>query len=166
MRYVREQRQNIEVAAFLGEFEEFYRDRLARGGIHIETAPVSNGIFALRINKGKLSQIMDNFVLNSEYWLAEDIKHDRIKQGQIRFEVEQPFLRISDNGRGIDPSVEAALFEPFVSAKGRGLGRGLGLFIVKQLLDSEGCHVGIVPVRNKWGRLFQFQIDFRGAINA
>jgi signal transduction histidine kinase len=119
----------------------------------------------LRINKGKLSQIMDNFVLNSQYWLAEDIKHDRIKQGQIRFEVEQPFLRISDNGRGIDPSVEAALFEPFVSAKGRGMGRGLGLFIVKQLLDSEGCQVGIVPLRNKSGRLFKFQIDFRGATN-
>src|SRR6266700_139417 len=124
LRYVREQRQEIELTAFLGEFESFYRDRLGRGGIHIEVAPVSNGAFTLRINKGKLSQIMDNFVLNSEYWLADDMKHSRIKQGQIRFEVEQPFLRISDNGRGIDPSVEAALFEPFVSAKGRGLGRG------------------------------------------
>jgi signal transduction histidine kinase len=165
LRYVREQRQEIEVVAFLDELKGFYQDRLARNDIHIDISTVNKSAFTLRINKGKLSQIMDNFVLNSEYWLAEDIKHERIKQGQIRFEVEHPFIRISDNGRGIDLSVEAALFEPFVSAKGRGLGRGLGLFIVKQLLDSEGCQVGVLPVRNKSGRLFKFQIDFRGALN-
>jgi len=165
LRYVREQRQNIDLVSFISEFESVYHDRLERSGIHIEIPTVNSVTYALRINRGKLSQIMDNFVLNSEYWLTDDIKHERIKQGQIRFEIEQPFLRISDNGRGIDPSVEAALFEPFVSAKGRGLGRGLGLFIVKQLLDSEGCQVGVVPVRNKHGRFFQFQIDFRGAIN-
>jgi signal transduction histidine kinase len=165
LRYVREQRQEIEMVAFLTELEAFYRDRLERAGIRMEIAPVNNDAFVLRINKGKLSQIFDNFVLNSEYWLADDAKHGRIKQGRIRIEVERPFIRVSDNGRGIDPAVESGLFEPFVSAKGRGLGRGLGLFIVKQLLDSEGCSVGIVPVRNKCDRLFQFQIDFRGALN-
>lgn len=165
LRYVREQRQVIEMVPFLAECEAFYRDRLERGGIRIEVPEASKEAFVLRINRGKLSQIIDNFVLNSEYWLTDDLKHNRIKQGRIRFEAERPFLRIADNGRGIDPSVEAALFEPFVSAKGRGLGRGLGLFIVKQLLDSEGCAVGIVPARNKWNRLFQFQIDFRGCLN-
>jgi signal transduction histidine kinase len=166
LRYVREKRQEIEIMPFLTELEGFYRDRLGRSDIRAEAVRVANGSYTLRINKGKLSQIMDNFVLNSEYWLTDDIKHKRIKQGHIEFEVEQPFLRISDNGRGIDPSVEAGLFEPFVTAKGRGVGRGLGLFIVKQLLDSEGCTVGVVPVRNKWKRLYQFQIDFRGAIDA
>ncbi len=82
------------------------------------------------------------------------------------FEVSRPFVRIFDDGRGIDPTVEHALFEPFISAKAKGLGRGLGLFIVKQLLDSEGCNVGVLPERNKFRQLYKFQIDFRGAIHA
>jgi C4-dicarboxylate-specific signal transduction histidine kinase len=165
LRYVREQRQELEMVAFLTELEAFYSDRLKRAGIHMEIAAVNTEAFVLRMNKGKLSQIFDNFVLNSEYWLADDAKHGRIKQGCIRIEIERPFIRISDNGRGIDPAVESGLFEPFVSAKGRGLGRGLGLFIVKQLLDSEGCSVGVVPTRNTHDRLYQFQIDFRGALH-
>ena len=83
----------------------------------------------------------------------------------IVFEVSRPFLRIFDDGRGIDPTVEHALFEPFISTKAKGQGRGLGLFIVKQLLDSEGCSVGVLPERNKHRRLYKFQIDFRGVIN-
>jgi len=168
LRYVREQRQELDLVSFLSEFETFYHERLARNGIHIEIATVTKDDFALRINKGKLSQILDNFVLNSEYWLTEDEHHGRVKHGVIQFQLDRPFVRISDNGRGIDPSVEAGLFEPFVSAKklGSGRGRGLGLFIVKQLLDSEGCHVGVVPERNASGRLFKFQIDLRGVLSA
>jgi C4-dicarboxylate-specific signal transduction histidine kinase len=81
------------------------------------------------------------------------------------FEISRPLLRILDDGRGVDPTIEHALFEPFISAKAKGEGRGLGLFIVKQLLDSEGCSVGVLPERNKYQRLYKFQIDFRGAIN-
>jgi signal transduction histidine kinase len=117
------------------------------------------------MNKGKLTQVIDNLVLNSEYWLKEDIAQKRIDDGTITMDVSRPFIRIYDDGSGIDPSVEHALFEPFVSAKAKGQGRGLGLFIVKQLLDSEGCNIGLVPERNRRRRLFKFQIDLRGASN-
>lgn len=165
LRYVREQRQRIVLPEFLTDVETFYRERCERANIRILLVCANQEGFVLRMNKGKLAQIIDNFVLNSEYWLAADIKSGRVREGRIALEADRPFLRISDNGRGIDPSVEAALFEPFVSAKGRGLGRGLGLFIVKQLLDSEGCEVGVVPERNRSGRLFKFQIDLRGALD-
>jgi signal transduction histidine kinase len=165
LRYVREQRHDIVVLDFLKDLVDFYSERLQRNGIHIDVSASNGEKLMVRINKGKLAQIVDNFVLNSEYWLKDDLTHGRIKSGHILFKVDRPFVRISDNGRGIDPSVEAGLFEPFVSAKGRGRGRGLGLFIVKQLLDSEGCHVGVMPERNKWGRLYTFQLDLRGALN-
>ena len=120
--------------------------------------------FLVRINKGKLTQVIDNLVLNSEYWLKEDIAQRRIDSGTINIEVSRPFVRVFDSGSGIDPSVEHALFEPFISAKAKGQGRGLGLFIVKQLLDSESCSINLLPERNKQRRLFKFQIDLRGAL--
>lgn len=164
LRYVREQRHDINIGQFASELAEFYRDRLGKNKISMMISNKENAPFEIRMNRGKLTQIIDNLVLNSEYWLKEDMSQGRITSGIITIDVSRPFLRIFDDGSGIDPSVEHALFEPFVSAKKQG--RGLGLFIVKQLLDSEGCSVGIVPERNYRKRLFKFQIDLRGAINA
>jgi len=88
----------------------------------------------------------------------------RTKAGVITVVIDKPYLRVGDNGRGVDPSVEATLFEPFVTAKGRGKGRGLGLFISAQLLESEGCSLGVLPSRNRYGRLYNFQMDLTGVI--
>jgi len=165
LRYVREQQDDLDIAGFLEELAEFNGDRLAQNDISVDVQSTTNESIRIRMNKGKLAQIIYNFLLNSEYWLKEDIAQKRLTHGTIVFEVNHPFVRIFDDGRGIDPSVEHALFEPFISAKAKGQGRGLGLFIVKQLLDSEGCSVGVLPERNKHRRLFKFQIDFRGAIH-
>ncbi len=163
LRYVREQRHDINIEQFAIELVEFYRDRLGKNKIIITLSCTDSTPFYIRMNKGKLMQIIDNLVLNCEYWLKEDISQGRIASGTITFDVARPFVRIFDDGSGIDPSVEHSLFEPFVSAKKQG--RGLGLFIVKQLLDSEGCSIGIVPERNRRKRLFKFQIDLRGALH-
>jgi signal transduction histidine kinase len=165
LRYVREQRHDVDVSIFLQDLNDFYRERLKKNKISINIKKPSEMALVVRMNKGKLVQIIDNFILNSEYWLKEDISQKKINKGTIVFEVNRPFVRIFDDGRGIDPSVEHAIFEPFISAKAKGQGRGLGLFIVKQLLDSEGCNVGVLPERNKFRRLYKFQIDFRGSIH-
>jgi len=165
LRYVREQRHEIDVREFAAELAEFYGERLGKSRIGMEVAVDKSAPFTVRMNKGKLTQVIDNLVLNSEYWLKEDIAQSRLTTGTITLDVSRPFIRVFDDGSGIDPSVEHALFEPFVSAKAKGQGRGLGLFIVKQLLDSEGCSVGVVPERNRRRRLFKFQIDLRGAIH-
>lgn len=165
LRYVREQRDSIEVEPFMNELAAFYRGRLEQHKIAIYLEVDEEMALRIRMNRGKLTQIIDNFVLNSEYWLREDIAQGRAQLGVITIQISRPFVRISDSGRGIDPNIEHAIFEPFVSAKGKGRGRGLGLFIVKQLIDSEGCSVGILPERNRHKRLFKFQIDFRGALD-
>lgn len=165
LRYVREQRHEIDTGDFAAELVEFYRERLSKKNITMTVSCADPAPFVIRMNKGKLTQIIDNLVLNSEYWLTEDIAQGRLTAGTITLDISRPFVRVFDDGSGIDPSVEHALFEPFVSAKAKGRGRGLGLFIVKQLLDSEGCTVGLVPERNQRMRLFKFQIDLRGALH-
>jgi signal transduction histidine kinase len=161
LRYVRERRHDIDMDQFAAELVEFYRDRFEKNKITM-ISQSGSAPFKIRMNRGKLTQVIDNLILNSEYWLKEDIAQRRITSGTITLDIACPFVRVFDDGSGIDPSVEHALFEPFISAKKQG--RGLGLFIVKQLLDSEGCSIGIVPERNRRERLFKFQIDLRGAI--
>jgi len=165
LKYVRDKKDDIQVITFLNDLIHFYETRLKNNNILMRVEVKNEDRFKLHINKGKLAQIMDNLVLNSEYWLKESIAQKRVKSGLITIEIDKPFIRIFDNGSGIDEAVEGSLFEPFITTKSKGQGRGLGLFIIKQLLDSEGCSIGIVPERNERNRLFKFQLNFRGVIN-
>ena len=66
---------------------------------------------------------------------------------------------------GISPAIENMLFEPFVTTKPKGEGRGLGLFIIQQLLDSSKCTIALEPFRNEHGRKYIFAINFSNIIN-
>lgn len=52
-------------------------------------------------------------------------------------------LHVSDTGTGLSPEVAARLFEPFVTSKPVGKGVGLGLSLVKEIIDS---HDGTIRV--------------------
>jgi signal transduction histidine kinase len=130
--------------------------------VPIKIAVADQGPMTVKINRGKLTQVIDNLVLNSDYWLREDLLAKRIDSGTITLRIISPHIIISDNGHGIDPSVEGSLFEPFVSLKKDG--RGLGLYVAQQLLDSEGCVIRLRPRRNSFGRFYQFEIDMSGCM--
>lgn len=166
LRYVRENREKILVPDYFKEVEEYYKSRFATHNteMQIKCAEESDK-FILFMNRGKLNQVIDNLLLNSEYWLREDLRLKLLARGIITAEISKPFVRVSDNGRGIEPSVEKSLFEPFVTTKGQGRGRGLGLFIVQQLLESDNCTISLLPNRNKYNRLYMFEINFTGGLN-
>jgi len=162
LRYVRDKRELVDLAKFTDELKEYYSTRFGPHQLQLQSAP--RRPFSIYISKGKLVQVMDNLILNAEYWLREAQRERIINQGIITVELARPFLRVSDNGLGIDPSIESALFEPFVTAKGKGRGRGLGLFVVQQLLDAEGCAISVEQKRNIHGRRYIFELDFTGAL--
>ena len=165
LKYVRDQREEIEATAFVKELVQYYTKRFVGTSIVVESHSRSRTPFRISINRGKLIQIFDNVLLNSEYWLKDDLKARRTNRGVISIETDRPFIRVSDNGRGVDPLLEDSVFEAFVSAKGRGKGRGLGLYIVQQLLGAEGCSIALLPDRNKYDRRFVFEIDFSGVLS-
>ena len=166
LRYLRERRERIDVVAWATDVAAFYNERRHRTEIAVRVVQQGSHGFALNMNKGKLTQVFDNLVLNSEYWVGEALRAGAIKNGEIVVIVDAPVVRVMDNGRGVDPSVEDSLFDPFVTTKRAGHGRGLGLFVVRQLLDSEACGIVLLPVRNGRGRRYMFELDLSGATSA
>lgn len=53
-------------------------------------------------------------------------------------------LRVSDNGTGIPLEIQDKVFEPFFTTKEVGTGSGLGLSIVRRLMDDLGGTLGLV----------------------
>jgi len=165
LRYVRESKDIISVRDFFSNQKEFYETgRFNQSKIKIILEkPFDN--FSISMNKGKLTQIIDNLMLNSEYWLRESVRRQEIKRPQITVKSECPLISLYDNGIGLEPAIESSLFQPFVTTKPKNIGRGLGLFIVQELLDSSGCSISLLPDRNEFGRRFIFQIDFGGTVH-
>jgi len=166
LKYVRERRETIIVPSFLSTLADFHRDRLAASGIRVEVLSSQPDDFIVDMNRGKLTQIFDNLLLNSEYWLKEDLRGGSIQEGIITMESARPFVRVWDNGGGISKSVENRLFTPFVTTKRRGEGRGLGLFITRQLLDADACSIELSSKRNAQGNRYLFEINLAGALTA
>lgn len=57
---------------------------------------------------------------------------------------------ITDTGSGIPPDVESRIFEPFFTTKEMGKGSGLGLDVVRRIVENR--HQGIVSVSSQPGR--------------
>ncbi len=164
LRYVRERSDVFGILDFAQGTIDFYTDRFARSSIAI-LVDLPFRDFRVRMNRGKLTQVIDNLLLNSEYWLQHDLKRGRIERAEIHLASEPPGLRVWDTGCGVDPALDETVFEPFVTNKPKGTGRGLGLFIARQLLESSGCSLDLSIDRNRFGRRFAFDVNLDGVVN-
>jgi signal transduction histidine kinase/DNA-binding LacI/PurR family transcriptional regulator len=85
---------------------------------------LSNAVDALRYRQAKDPNFEPQLVINSE------MKNHRI------------FIRISDNGTGIEPEIQKRIFEPFFSTKPSSEGTGLGLGMTHDIIvEAHGGEV-------------------------
>jgi len=108
----------------------------------------------VRGDEDQLKQVLLNLGLNGLEAL------DRV--GWVRFEAlgsedGKVGLAVSDNGRGIPPSVREKIFQPFFSTK-KG-GTGLGLSIAERIVEEHG---GQIEVRSQKGRGTTFLLTLKG----
>ncbi len=158
LKYARDTKTVLQLSVFFDEEKEYYKNRFSQHEINYNIKIQRD--FSIKINKGKLVQVVDNLLNNSEYWLLEKKKNEPSFKPTITIKIEEPWIYISDNGYGITPAIENQIFEPFVTTKPKGNGRGLGLFIVQQLLDSFKCGIILEPTLNENNRKYIFAINF------
>jgi C4-dicarboxylate-specific signal transduction histidine kinase len=114
------------------------------------------------VNRGRIEQILVNLIINA----VDALKEVRGRRRRIKVAVEVPaggdrvLCRIEDNGCGISPAELKGVFAPFFTTKPPGLGTGLGLSVVKQILDS---YDGSISVESSVGKGTTFTFDLPAA---
>ncbi len=115
-------------------------------------------------NEGQLSHVLVNLLRNAAHAIGgRTPKGDGgrgLEAGRVEVRAEEQderFLRLSvaDNGTGIHPEYQDRLFTPFFTTKPRGQGTGLGLYIVKQIIDDLG---GRIELRSALGEGTTFSL--------
>lgn len=158
LRYQRDKIETFEISGLLGDIRQHFRTRWEADKFGC-TLKLTGEDFDVETNRGRMIQILDNLILNSEYWLKERLKRDPGFHPEITIDYEPFALRLWDNGSGVERSVEDNLFEPFVTLKPKTQGRGLGLFICAQIMESLGGRINLSPERNAEGRRYIFELD-------
>lgn len=164
LRYQRDKIDDFAVGELLKDIEEHFSDRWTSENFPA-TFVVAGESFDVSTNRGRLTQVIDNLILNAEYWLKEQCRADTKFGPVVHMETGASKLRVWDNGRGIAEAVEDSLFEPFVTLKPKNQGRGLGLFINTQIMESLGGSITLLPDRNAEGRRYIFELDLSGIVH-
>ena len=125
-------------------------------GLHLIVRVPSDAIFVVA-DSARIDQILTNLVINS-------IRYTEVGQVRIALEPYDPStrllrFRVADTGPGIPAGVLPTLLEPdraHTGAERRGEGSGIGLAIVRTLLDHLG---GKVSVSSRMDQGTTFTID-------
>ncbi|SEP61964.1 Signal transduction histidine kinase [Virgibacillus subterraneus] len=117
----------------------------------------------IKVNKGLLIQLFDNLLINSFYWVNSLGTLDNTNKGIIRIEIKKDgHVIFYDNGTGISLIDSESIFEPFFSR--RKDGKGLGLFICREIAAYHKIKLDLLENKNSKGRLYCFSLDFSEVI--
>jgi signal transduction histidine kinase len=118
--------------------------------IHNEVADT----YEINSDKERIKVVLQNLISNSIKY-SDTSKHNRFIRISSNHDPEHYSIYVSDNGIGIDPEKQGKIFNMYYRASERSQGSGLGLFIVKEILDKLG---GTVEVSSKPGVGSDFSI--------
>lgn len=93
----------------------------------------------------ELGQVWTNLIHNSLQ--AMDFKGD-ISVDVIQ-DADHIYVSITDSGKGIPSNIQSRIFEPFFTTKGAGEGSGLGLHVVRKIVEK---HEGKISFESTPGR--------------
>jgi signal transduction histidine kinase len=145
--------QEVDVLELLNEIELGIKEVIDSSNAKIELELNESKI---RFSKKNLRSIFYNLISNAIKYKAPNrnpyikIKTER-KDGFILFS-------ISDNGLGIPQKHQGKIFTMFKRFHDHVDGTGIGLYIVKRILDNEG---GIINVDSQEGKGSTFNVFFK-----
>ena len=122
--------KNINIEEIINKITGLYKRVFNDNKIFVDF-DVTERPLIVKTTDAVLLQVFINLFDNSLYWLKTVDRERRIK---ISIDGNKQRLIFSDNGPGIKDDDVNYVFEAFYSGKGEE-GRGLGLYIAKQLLD-------------------------------
>jgi signal transduction histidine kinase len=98
-----------------------------------------------------MSQVMINLIMNA----LHAMENGGTLQVGLEPERDRIKLTVSDTGQGIPKDVLPKIFEPFFTTKEFGKGTGLGLTVVKGIIEE---HQGTITVESEEGKGTRFTV--------
>ena len=157
-------RQSLSVSDVLADVEAVVDPLLAQRNQRLRVR-VASRLPEVLADCRRLGQVLVNLILNASKFSPLGTSVDvsiGLRHGSVH-------VSVADRGPGVPPELGERLFEPYYRAPGTSAnakdGVGLGLSIVKSIVEAHGGHVG-VESRRGGGARFSFSIPCVGRATA
>jgi len=139
----RRRKKDHRILDIFNNVRKYYEVLISNYDIDLKIEEVGPPL-VIKTNEAVLLQPFINLLDNAVYWLSTVDRKDR--KILIRIDGNKYEVTFADNGPGITEEDESYIFEPFFSTKGE-KGRGLGLYIAKQLLERNDYNISYAKNR-------------------
>ncbi|MDF0650487.1 MAG: PAS domain S-box protein [Nitrospira sp.] len=140
----------LDVRKVIEDSMEMFQERLATNQIQVEMRMADPCPMVLA-DADQISQVLLNLIMNAVHAMPEG--------GTLRvgLEPEQAMVKltIADTGHGIPSEVIKKIYDPFFTTKEFGKGTGLGLTVVKGIIEE---HQGSIAVESEEGNGTSFTV--------
>lgn len=132
------ERRALDLRDVLENSAEMFQERLAGHRIRVELA-LDAACPPVHADADQMSQVFINLIMNAIHAMPDG--------GTLRIQMapDEGMVKVtvSDTGHGIPEEVLSHIFEPFFTTKDFGKGTGLGLTVVKGILDEHGGRITV-----------------------
>jgi hypothetical protein len=134
--------QDVSIFESIEKVQKYFRRELEN---KISVQIIKDKDVIVKTNNGLILQVLINLLDNAIYWSSKK----ESKKTEIAFQIntKDNTLIVADNGTGIREDVEPLIFNEFFSLKSDG--RGLGLYIVKEILMRINAEISVIQEDKK-----------------
>ena len=135
----RQTKSRFDLCQLIKDILNNHTREFSRHGISLELH-LPKDPYMIRAVRGMIIQILENLIVNAAYWLKRQAEYKEHFNPVlvITIDDEKQQLIVQDNGPGIPVSRKDRIFHPFVTTKPSGMGKGLGLYIARDMAEYHG----------------------------
>jgi len=164
---VRREMRPIELRDVINQFSDVIEPILKRSAIDLKVDVSGYDLYTKPMHPSEWASILFNFLTNSKKAIARAGVPGKVLIRAGR-EDENLFLEFADNGDGIPPEIEDRIFDAFFTTSSPAgtladaseeiIGTGLGLKIVKDIIDSSEGTICLVEAPKPYVTCFRIDI--------
>lgn len=132
--------ERLKLSVVMRDSIELLAHEVRRRGVHVvgpETAVAEPDVLG---DSASLKQVFLNLMMNALQ--AMEAKPGGRLELSVRADGGRVFAEVKDDGPGVPLEVQDRLFEPFFTTKEAGKGTGLGLYVIKGIVENHGGSLG------------------------
>ncbi|MBN2473242.1 MAG: PAS domain S-box protein [Pirellulales bacterium] len=145
--------EDVSLADLAHEAVELVGGQIAKAGARVEIAPELPVVCG---DRARLSEVLQNLVDNAAKYMGDQAE-PRITIG-ARLEDGQTVCFVRDNGLGVDPCYQEKIFGLFDQLDPSAGGSGVGLALVKRIVEVHGGRIWVESAGAGQGSTFCFTL--------
>ncbi len=143
----------ISLTALAGEIVDMFKERLQEKSIEVI---VSDDLPTVRGDRTRLYEVFQNLIENAIKFIG-DTANPRIEVGTTIVDAKTVTF-VKDNGVGVESQFHETIFDLFDQLNQETEGSGVGLALVKRIIETHGGHIWIESEGTGLGTTFNFYI--------